>query len=309
MRRCLTLGLMTVAMSAPSAALAQSSSNCPPGAWFCEDAELAPPPGTAEAPPPNPAAATPPAPSALPAPRAPRPPEARPATRAQPARPAPPPVVVYQPVPYSRPAYTVGPPVLVRQVPPPPPKRILPPTRWGLNLRVEGVAMARRRGSSGDVGIGGIGLSFRFRPIPALAIDAGFDVLGGRDYNGFMRTELPLSLNGILYVNPKSRVQFYVIGGVDWSFAEVRSNRPSPLLSRDFMGTDYGAEYTYFGGHGGLGLEFRLSRHVALDLDGMAFVRSRTDGGLAPEFYDPRTGRTTNTSGGGILRFGVTFWW
>jgi hypothetical protein len=217
--------------------------------------------------------------------------------------------VVYQPLPSGRPLYVIAPPGLVRSVPPPPPKRILPPTRWGLNLRVEGVAMARGRSTRGDAGMGGMGVSFRFRPVQAFAIDVGLDVLGGRDYNGFVRTELPLSLNGILYVNPKSRVQFYLIGGLDLSFAEVRSDRPSPLLSSGYMGGDYRAEYSYFGGHGGLGLEFRLSRHVALDLDGMAFVRSRTDDGLAPEFYDPRTGRTTNTSGGGIFRFGVTFWW
>jgi hypothetical protein len=160
--------------------------------------------------------------------------------------------------------------------------------------------------------MGGMGVSFRFRPVPAFAIDVGLDVLGGRDYNGFTRTELPLSLSGLLYVNPRSRVQFYLIGGLDWSYAEARSSRPSPLLSRDFDdfdGYDHHAEYTYFGGHGGLGLEFRLSRHVALNLDAMGFVRSRTDDGAAPEFFDPRTGRTTNTSGGGLARFGVTFWW
>lgn len=308
MRRCLTLAFVTAAMSAPMTALAQSNPNCPPGAWFCEDAEVPPPPGAAEAPP---TPQTPPAPAAAapqPLPPAP-PPRSRGAQQPRAGARAQPPVVVYQPLPSARPVYVLPPPGLVRPVPPPPPKRVLAPTRWGLNLRVEGIAMAGRSRASGDAGMGGLGVSFRFRPVPAFAIDAGLDVLGGRDYNGFVRTELPLSLSGILYVNPKSRVQFYLIAGLDGSFAEVRSSRPSPLLSNDYYDGDYHAEYTYFGGHGGLGLEFRLARHVALDLDGMAFVRSRTDDGPAPEFFDPRTGRTTNTSGGGIFRFGVTFWW
>jgi hypothetical protein len=183
------------------------------------------------------------------------------------------------------------------------------PTHWGLNLRLEGVALGHQRGGADDSGMGGMGLSFRYRPVPAFAIDAGIDLVGGRDYNGFIRTEVPLSLSGILYVNPRSRVQFYFTGGVDWSHATVQSDAPSPLLTSDYGVAGYSTEYDYFGGHGGIGLEFRLARHVALNVDMLAFIRSRTDDGAIPEFYDAYTGKTTNTSGGGLFRAGITFWW
>ncbi len=41
----------------------------------------------------------------------------------------------------------------------------------------------------------------------------------------------------------------------------------------------------------------------------LGFVRSRTDEGGPPEFTDPVTGQTTNKSGGGLFRGGLTFWW
>ena len=68
-------------------------------------------------------------------------------------------------------------------------------------------------------------------------------------------------------------------------------------------------EYDYFGGHGGIGLEFRLSRRVALNIDALGFIRNRTDDDPRPEFVDPETGRTTNTSGGGMFRGGISFYW
>ena len=41
------------------------------------------------------------------------------------------------------------------------------------------------------------------------------------------------------------------------------------------------AEYDYFGGQGGVGLEFRISRRVALNIDAPAFIRHRTDAEIA----------------------------
>jgi hypothetical protein len=39
------------------------------------------------------------------------------------------------------------------------------------------------------------------------------------------------------------------------------------------------------------------------------FLRGRTDGnGAAPEFTDPKTGNTTNTSGGLLFTGGMTFY-
>ena len=48
---------------------------------------------------------------------------------------------------------------------------------------------------------------------------------------------------------------------------------------------------------------------VALDMDVVGFLRKRTDDGKTPEFVDPATGRTTNTSAGAVFRGGLTFYW
>ena len=327
MRRCLTqivVAAATMSLSLP--ALAQSKPGCPPGSWFCADISVAPPAQAAPAqkpkraqPPPPPQeeeAAPPPELDEPEAPAEPQAPPARPARRARRQAAEPPPVVVYQPVPepppqvivvtpghhprYHRPAYAV---------PPPPPAA--PRMRWqpefGLNLRVEGAALGGR-GASGSAGMGGVGLSLRYRPVPAFAFDLGVDVLAGHDFNGFQRVEVPVTLNGLLYLNPRSRVQVYLLGGAHISRAQVRSEIAAPQLSSTDDG-EYGANYTYFGGQGGGGFEFRVSRRVALNLDVVGFVRKRIDDGRVPEFIDDRTGRTTDTSGGALVRGGLVFWW
>jgi opacity protein-like surface antigen len=197
---------------------------------------------------------------------------------------------------------------------PPPPAAPPPPKRrwrreWGLNLRLEGASFGRGRGAAEEAGMGGVGLSLRYRPVPAFAIDAGVDVLAGKDYNGFERTEVPLSLNGIIFFNPRSRVQFYMMGGVHVSHAEVEvANGGKQADEYNFTPN---TEYDYFGGQGGIGLEFRLSRRIALNIDAIGFIRDRTDDNkhASPEFTDPETGRTTNTSGGGLFRGGLTVYW
>ncbi len=312
MRRCLLNALFAVAavtISAP--ALAQEArGSCPPGAWFCE--EVAPPAAQEEPADVGEEAAPPERPGrfATPPPRI--------------HRRHPPPVVVYQPSPHAGPPPQVvivspgaAPPapvrVKVRAIEAPAERPAKPRRwhrRWGLNLRVEGAALGGgEHGGAEDAGMGGLGLSLRFRPVPAFAFDLGVDVLSGTDWNGFKRTEMPLSLSGMLFVNPKSRVQFYFMGGAHFSHAEVESNTYDPLLEHEYEDSASSTEYSYFGGQGGIGLEFRISRLVALNIDALGFVRKRTDDGGAPEFVDPVTGRTTNTSGGGLFRGGLTFWW
>ncbi|WP_437976015.1 outer membrane beta-barrel protein [Sorangium sp. So ce295] len=304
MRRCLTHALVAVAMTAPMSAFAQEDSNCPPGAWFCEEVE----------PPRDPVAEPPPAAPAEAAPdeAPPPPPPARGAARRAP------PVVVYETSPSGPPPQVIvvapgaAPPprVIVRRVAPPAPP---PPVKrrwrrhWGINLRMEGVMLGREHGGAEDAGMGGVGISLRYRPVPAFAIDAGADFLAGTDYNGDQRTEVPLSLSGMLFVNPRSRTQFYFMGGLNIAHAEVdRSSSEAAAGGAEFAPD---TEYDYFGAHGGIGLEFRLSPRIALNVDALGFVRSRTDDGLVPEFTDPDTGRTTNTSGGGLFRGGLSIYW
>ncbi|AKT35925.1 hypothetical protein [Chondromyces crocatus] len=322
MRRCLIHALPAVALLTSVPALAQDQ-DCPQGAWFCEQVPEEDLPEADAVPPEE-------EPEAAPPPqrrehherrerRGPRPRAARPA--------APPPVVVYQPpsdgqtpqVVIVTPGGQPPPQVVVRTVPgvppapPPPPPRRKWRSEWGFNLRLQGASFGSTRGAAEDAAMGGAGLSLRYRPVPAFAIDLGVDVLGGIDYHGFKRAEIPISLSGMVFVNPRSRVQFYFMGGMHASYAQVER---TAIITSDTPGvpstvSTFTQEYDYFGGHGGIGLEFRVSRHVALNIDGLGFIRSRTDDQAAsnPEFYDPATGRTTNTSGGGLFRGGISFYW
>jgi len=197
--------------------------------------------------------------------------------------------------------------------PPPPPKprkkrKWRHHRRWGLNLRVDGLMMPRYRDDvNNSAGMAGLGISFLYRPTPMFALDIGTDFLGGVDAMGYQRQELPISISGRLYANPRNMVQFYIFGGLNWSFARVSSDYNQPNLAQ---GTS--DDYTYFGGHGGLGLEFRVSRLIGINVDGLAFVRTRTDAndyGDYPEYYNAQTGETSNSSAAGMLRAGVTFWW
>jgi hypothetical protein len=154
-------------------------------------------------------------------------------------------------------------------------------------------------------GMGGAGISFRARPVPHFALDFGLDVLNGTDYMGHRRSEVPFTISALVYANPRNVVQFYMLGGIGWSAAHVQYDNSISAQS----GTNYD-NYSYFGGHLGAGLEFRISPAVSLNMDLIGFVRGRTDDQARryPEFTDEQ-GRTTNTSGGGLARGGITFYW
>ncbi len=187
-------------------------------------------------------------------------------------------------------------------------ERLQPHRRWGLNLRMEGVLMPQYRdGVANETGMAGLGLSLRYRPTPMFAFDFGADFLTGTDTNGFSRQELPLALSLMIYANPQSVAQFYVFGGINGSFARVSSRQYEVTVAE----RDHDA-YSYVGGHGGVGFEIRVSELIGINLDGLVLARTRTDDdgqGAFPEFYDPDTGTTSNSSAAGLLRGGVTFWW
>ena len=101
---------------------------------------------------------------------------------------------------------------------------------------------------------------------------------------------MPIYFDGILYVNPR-RVQFYLMAGGNVSRAQVRSDLNAPQLQPVDGGSRCNATYTYAGGQGGGGFEFRrLSKRVALHLDALGFVRKRIDDGAdrSPRFIDQR---------------------
>ncbi len=178
--------------------------------------------------------------------------------------------------------------------PPPPPQRVRR-TQWGVQFRVEGVPMGRDAPSNARMG--GLGGSVRPRIGPYFAFDVGLDFLWGHDFNGDERSETVFSVNPMVFVNPRHRVQLYLLGGFLVSSARVKYG--------------YGGEtrYRHIGVDGGAGLEFRFWRRFAIDADVLAFVRSRTDISPYPEYVDPATGRYTDTSAGAVLRLGLVHYW
>jgi hypothetical protein len=180
-----------------------------------------------------------------------------------------------------------------------PPKR-RPYNEWGFNMRLQTAMLnSEKHPSAEGAGMGGLGFSLRARPTGHFALDFGLDFIGGRDFHGNRRSEIPFTVNAMLFVNPKDRAQLYFLGGLGWSSAHVE--RADSTI----------ANYSYFGFQTGVGVEYRATRHLALNLDLIGFMRGRTDRQAAfePEFFDPATGRTTNTSGGGLFRGGLTVYW
>jgi opacity protein-like surface antigen len=285
MRSRIALVAIAAVLGTSSVALAQAEEegDCPPGGWFCEEPEDEPAADEdAEAQGPD-AAGSADSPE----------PESRRAKK------TPSSVVVYTPEGEPPPKVVVVQPSTAE--PPPPKKRKR--RRFGVNLRLQGALMGDSRDKDSDAGMGGAGISFRYRPVPHFALDFGLDRLGGTDWSGNHREEGALLINAMVFFNPRSPVQVYMLGGFGFSGADVQIE--------DESGDTIRRGYSYFGGQLGGGLEFRVSPLVSLNLDLVGFVRGRTDdrARYEPEFTDPETGRTTNSSGGGLLRGGITFYW
>ena len=293
-------------LAVPAVAKAQSApsggnASCPPGSWFCAQApqQQATPAGQPVQPlQPLPDPEESAEPTEHPAPRHPR----------RYAPPPPPPVVVYQPPP---------PTMLERPDAPPPyeyarPRRppFSPQHEWGLNLHFEGAMIGN--GEQGNAGLGGGGAGLRFKPVRAFGLEADLDFAGGsHDYQGNKRSETAFTLNALLFLNPRSHAQIYLLAGFGWSGAHVTCDGCTAPLDN---------HYDYFGGQIGAGLELRLARAIAFNVDLRGFMRGRTDG-LAqsrPEFDQPAgcssnpsaypSCKATNTSGGGLLTGGMTLY-
>ncbi|HMI84467.1 MAG TPA: outer membrane beta-barrel protein [Polyangiaceae bacterium] len=203
--------------------------------------------------------------------------------------PLPPEEAALPPLPSSAPAIYDAP-------PPPPPPKASRRSEWGVQLRLESAPMGGD--AAPDAGMGGIGFSLRPRPSPYFAIDFGLDFMGGRDFNGDKRSESAFTVNPMLFLNPRSKVQIYLLAGLGLGGASVeRSN---------------GVErrYRYVGADAGAGLEFRFWRHFAFSGDVVAFVRDRADvGSSAPEYLEANTGRYTDSSAGALFRLGGAYYW
>jgi opacity protein-like surface antigen len=277
---------LVIASAATASADPVRASSCAPGSWICSD------------PPQDPAAAEKGQQGLQPLPDPDAPARADEDAPPPPRRHAPPPVVVYQPPP---------PPVVVvrpasptpYEYTPPPPNPISRPREWGLNLHVDGAAFGR---GAGNAGMGGAGAGLRFKPSRRFGIETDLDIVGGTDYQNDRRTETAFTINGLVFLNPRSRAQIYLVLGFGWSGAHVTCD--SSACSGPFD-----RHYTYFGGQGGAGLEIRLSRAIALNADVRGFIRTRIDDQAQsqPEFTD-QYGRTSNSSGGALFTGGMTIY-
>jgi len=288
-----------------------SAAPCPPGSWFCGDSQaqgagqagagaggakdLQPLPGSAGAE---------------------QPVQGSSGVTYSGQAPVAPPVVIYQPAP-TRPTVVIvnGAPPAYRYTPRPAPQ---PRSEWGLNLHLEGQPISGR-GAAADAGMGGLGFGVRYRPSPYAAIEPDLDFVGGRDYNGDKRGEVGFSLNCLIFVNPKSKVQLYFPIGFGWSWAHTQSDGFSTSTynaNSNYTYSDYSSgaqhDYSYFGGQAGIGLEFRIAKHFALNTDVRGFVRGRVDSGAqgpnANYEFTSSDGRRTNASGGAIINGGMTFY-
>ncbi len=182
--------------------------------------------------------------------------------------------------------------VVVRQraAPPAPVVREAPPKdrerKVGLHFDVAGTF-------GPDVRMGGFNGALRFRPAPHFGIDLGSGYFAGNDYEGDFRTEVPVTMNFLFFVNPKSKVQFYVLLGPGLSFGKKETFTEVRHM-------------THAGGQAGAGLEFRLAPAFALNVDVRGVLRHRIDNDPRPEFVDGA--RSSDTSGGALLTFGGTFY-
>jgi hypothetical protein len=166
---------------------------------------------------------------------------------------------------------------------PPPPKR---ERKVGLHFDFGGTF-------GPQVLMGGFSGALRFRPKEHVGIDLGSGYYAGNDYQGFNRTEIPVTANILFFVNPQHKLQLYFLLGPGVSFGRVNMINEVRRM-------------THIGGQAGMGLELRLVPAFALNVDVRGILRHRIDSDPRPEFFDGTRG--TNTSGGAMLTFGGTLY-
>lgn len=251
-------------------AIAAAQPECPPGDWFCEPA---------------------PPPSAAPQPSGP-PPELAPGRPRPTTRPA---MTGHGQAPTSR----RGSPVDLTAPPPPAPVERARSRPWA--LRTQLLLPWVGSGGASNYFMGGVGLGGRARPDPAVAVDLTLDSLTGIDYVGRRRDELGVNLATAVFFNPHDPVQGFFTAGIGWSRANTTYDSGATKLDNT---------YHYFGMFAGLGIEWRVKSHFSLDLAVLGLLRSRTDSDADnhPEYVDPKTHLATNSSGAGLVRLGLIFY-
>jgi len=251
-------------------AIAAAQRECPPGDWFCEPS---PPPAAAPQPP-----------GSLP--------EASPGRQVPAERPA---IAERRHAPTSERASHVD----LTAPPPPPPVERARVRPWA--LRTQLLFPLVGSGAASNYFMGGVGLGVRARPDPAVAVDLTLDSLTGIDYVGHRRDELGGNLATSVFFNPHDPVQAFFAAGIGWSRANTSYNNGAMKIDNT---------YHYFGMFAGLGIEWRVKSRLSLDVALLGLLRSRTDSDADnnPEFIDPKTKLATNSSGAGLVRLGLIYY-
>jgi opacity protein-like surface antigen len=155
----------------------------------------------------------------------------------------------------------------------------------------------------------GLGFGGRARPDDAVALDLTLDTFGGVDYVGHRRTEMALDFATTVFFNPHDPVQGFILAGLGWSRADVsyKIHEATPMGS---IRQQVDQTYYYFGLMAGIGLEWRFEQRWGLDFALLGILRGRTDSNADqnPEYIDPKTKLATNSSGLGLLRLGLNYY-
>ncbi len=284
----LVLAFPVVASAQPAPAAGRGRP-CPQGSWFCT------PPAHDDGAPPGQPAKLPP----LPDPEAPDDDLEAYAAELERAPPRPPPAAVA-----PSPAATTSPAACSPCPTAASPHEPAGGREWGVNVHLEGATLGR--GAAPGAAMAGGGMGLRFKPDGQIGLEGDLDAFSGRGYAGDVRQETALAFNALFFLNPESLAQVYLLSGFGWAWASSETvndanGPPAPQASS--------TSYSYFGGQAGVGVELRSSKLIALNVDLRGFVRSRTDAlaSSRPEFTNAQ-GQTTNTSAGGLLTGGLTFY-
>ena len=154
---------------------------------------------------------------------------------------------------------------------------------------------------SGDIEMAGATGALRLRPNPRYAVELGAGAYAGRDANGQDRFEMPITVDGMVFLNPQNALQAYLLAGVGVSKARTEGLNEN-------TGSADARRMLHVGGQVGAGLEWRLSDNLAINADVRGFLRQRIDQEEEPEFINAETGEETDTSAGALATIGATFY-
>ena len=150
--------------------------------------------------------------------------------------------------------------------PPPPPARAraAAPSEddgflLGIGIRVSGIAFEGHKLHLSDIEnpvMGGVGVHFRSRFARHWGLELAVDYLRGGDESDFVQWTVPVSLSGMFYLLPDSRINPYALAGIGAHFTTL-----------EYQGGDFTHSSIEIAGILGAGLQVRISRSFALHAD------------------------------------------